>query len=1356
MSDGEDEKYKDVQDQLSALLNIVRKQSSIQKQQAETQKQLSEWIMSRPSITSENSESTESPRLAAAGGCSAEFLMESISNSIASEFVYDPDNDLTFEKWFSKYCDLFKDDAKKLDEKARLRILLRKLGSREYELYLAFICPKEPQENSFDETVKQLTLRFGLKETVFRSRFNCLKIRKKDDEDYFTYVGRINKSVQRIEYKKMTEEDFKCLLYVAGLVSSSDTKLREKLLNMLEMQKLTDASDTSADDDQQRQRKLRTIHELAVESERYQSLKGDSEFVEKTKAVNKISTQTSSHPQKGRFKKKSKPEDNKSDVPSYPCWTCGDLHYQQTCPFRNHKCSKCNVVGHKNGYCGKKKTTPRKPNNSSNGALAIHNVNLVEHHRKYVKPRINSVFTKLQLDTASDLTIISHDNWKRVGSPKLAKSTIKIRSASGDDVKILGLFTTTIQLNDDVTTSEVYVTTNKALNVFGNQLMSQFKLWSKPIDSVACNKVIIESSEIPSTLKNDFPKVFTTELGCCNKVKATLKLKPDAKPIFKTKRQVAFAKLPLIDEELQRLERAGVIYKVDHSEWAAPIVAVQKTDGRVRLCADYSTGLNNSLEPHHHPLPTSEEIFTKISNNSFFTHIDLSDAYFQVEMDEESQKLLTINTHRGLYRFNRLSQGVKPATGIFQQIADSMLSGTDGTAAFLDDIIIGGKTKEECLQRTRDVLTRLQNYGFTLRIEKCKFLMTQLKYLGLILDSTGLKPDPNKIEAVENLPEPTNVSELRSFLGAINWYRKFIPQMSNLQAPLDELLKKDVKFEWNEKCRQSFVKFKEILKSDLALTHYDPKLPIIVSADASGLGIGAAIQHKMKDGTIKTIAHAARSLNSAEKAYGQIEREALALIFAVKKFHRYIYGRKFTLKTDHKPLLSIFGSTKGVPAHTANRLQRWALILLNYDFSIEYVKTKEFGNVDVLSRLINQKQKPEEDYVIASIQLENDITRSLTESIAKFPLTHIQIAHETKTDEVLKIVFECVMKGNWNDHREDPQVNIFKSRASELSIHQECIMLGDRVVVPSSLRQKVIKQLHRGHPGIVRMKAIARSYVYWPKIDSDVEHCVQACGSCQNVAKSPPIAELHSWPIPTEPWQRIHIDLAKHESGNQLFIIVDAYTKFLEVYVMINITSSAIITALEDCFSRYGNVHTIVSDNGTQFTSSSFKEFCKSNDIEHLTIAPFHPQSNGMAERFVDTVKRGLKKTAPDGKNVRHHLNIFLQTFRSTPNPISGKSPHELMFGRKMRTVLDSLKPPAHHQTVDNIAQNAEFNRRRGAKSRKLSAGDQVFVKIYKNNSFKWVSGEIIEPIGNAMYTVWIAPRQIVRAHINQLRHDKS
>lgn len=249
----------------------------------------------------------------------------------------------------------------------------------------------------------------------------------------------------------------------------------------------------------------------------------------------------------------------------------------------------------------------------------------------------------------------------------------------------------------------------------------------------------------------------------------------------------------------------------------------------------------------------------------------------------------------------------------------------------------------------------MAEYGFHLKIGKCKFFQSSIKYLGHIIDANGIRPNPEKVEAISRMPPPSDVSTLRSFLGAVNFYGKFVKEMHQLRHPLDKLLKKDVKWLWTPECQLSFDRFKRILQSGLLLTHYDPKLPIVVAADASNTGVGAVILHKMPDGSIKAIQHASRSLTAAEKSYGQPEKEALGIIFAVTKFRKMLLGRRFLLQMDHKPLLSIFGSKKGIPLHTANRLQRWALILLGFDFSIEYVNTNQFGYADVLSRLIDSR-----------------------------------------------------------------------------------------------------------------------------------------------------------------------------------------------------------------------------------------------------------------------------------------------------------------------------------------------------------------------------------------------------------------
>ncbi|XP_055639967.1 uncharacterized protein K02A2.6-like [Toxorhynchites rutilus septentrionalis] len=525
-----------------------------------------------------------------------------------------------------------------------------------------------------------------------------------------------------------------------------------------------------------------------------------------------------------------------------------------------------------------------------------------------------------------------------------------------------------------------------------------------------CNHVS-SSSNFGSSFESEFPSVFTDKLGLCTKTKVKLELKENCKPVFRPKRPVAYAMYDAVDCELDRLEQLKVITPVDYSEWAAPIVVVRKANGTVRICGDYSTGLNAALQSHQYPLPLPEDIFSKLANCRVFSQIDLSDAFLQVEVDEEFRNFLTINTHRGLHHYNRLPPGVKVAPGAFQQIIDAMLAGLGGCSGYLDDVVVGGQNEQEHNRNLKAVLQRIHEFGFTIKAEKCSFGRNQIRYLGHIIDSSGLQPDPAKIEAIVKLKPPTDVSGVRSFLGAINYYGKFVPNMRKLRYPLDNLLKTETKFLWTPECQAAFDQFKAFLSSNLLLTHYDPRKEIIVSADASSVGLGATISHRFPDGSIKAIQHASRALTKAERNYSQPDQEGLAIIFAVTKFHKMIFGRHFRLQTDHAPLLRIFGSKKGIPVYTANRLQRFALTLLLYDFEIEYVPTAKFGNADVLSRLIDQHHKSEEDYVITSVIIEEDVKSVALDSISALPLSFNVVAQSTQADATLRKVCRYLTNG---------------------------------------------------------------------------------------------------------------------------------------------------------------------------------------------------------------------------------------------------------------------------------------------------------------------------------------------------------
>ncbi|XGW17401.1 hypothetical protein V3C99_002198 [Haemonchus contortus] len=677
-----------------------------------------------------------------------------------------------------------------------------------------------------------------------------------------------------------------------------------------------------------------------------------------------------------------------------------------------------------------------------------------------------------------------------------------------------------------------------------------------------------------------------------------------------------------------------------------------------------------------------------------------------------------------------------------------MISGLNGVAAYLDDVIVTGRTLSEHNANLEALFSRIASYGFRVRIDKCHFVMNQLTYLGNVISAAGRRPDPKKIDAIAQMPRPKDAAQVRSFLGLINHYEAFVPKMRQLRAPLDALLKKGASFEWNSECETAFERAKEVLTSDLLLTHYDPKLPIIVAADASDYGIGAVISHRYPDGTEKAVYHASRSLTDAEKNYGQIEKEGLALVYAVRKFHRYIYGRHFILLTDHKPLLAIFGSKKGVPAYSANRLQRWRLTLLAYNFDIEYRNTNNFGQAEALSRLIATQSPPEEDVIIAKIA--RDINAIFHENVNRLPVTAKDVARATAEDDTLRQVLDHIAHNN-RPKKPSSTIASYAHLRNDLSNKQGCLLFGSRIIIPRSLQPQTLKMLHEGHPGINRMKSLARSYVFWTRINEDLEKLVRTCTDCQEAAKSPVKNTLCSWPRPDSPWTGIHIDFAGPHEGISYLVIVDAFSKWPEVIPMTSTTTTATLRELNRLFAQFGFPHVIVSDNGTQFTSAEFQNFCRHRGIEHVRSPPFHPQSNGQVERFVDTFKRSLLKMKNHGPTL-DALHTFLFTYRNTPCTASpnGRCPAENFLGRRLRNALDLLKPSEPAETSRNYQMEAQFNRRHGAKPRRFEPNDLVYARDFRSNQRTWIPGRIIRRHGRALYDV-SAQGAVWKRHINQL-----
>ena len=429
---------------------------------------------------------------------------------------------------------------------------------------------------------------------------------------------------------------------------------------------------------------------------------------------------------------------------------------------------------------------------------------------------------------------------------------------------------------------------------------------------------------------------------------------------------------------------------------------------------------------------------------------------------------------------------------------------------YLDDILVTGSSPAAHLKNLEHVLTRLEDAGMRLKKGKCEFMLKEVEYLGHKISRDGLQPtDSSKIATVAEAPKPTGVAELRSFLGIVNYYGKFLPDLATTAAPLYNLLRKNTQWQWGKIQQSAFEKVKALLQSSDLLVHYDPEKEIILAADASLLGVGAVLSHLMEDGSERPIAYASRLLSVTECKYSQLDKEALAIVFAVKHFHQYVYGRLFTILSDHKSLMYIFDETKSVPLMAPARIQRWALTLGAYTYQIRYKSGRDNSNADSLSCLPPPYGPTEVPQPAETVLL--------MERLESSPISFTDIRNHTTKDPLLSKVRQIVTDG-CPDVVDRPELQSFASVSHELSVVSDCLLRGNRMVVPTSLQEKVLDHLHDGHPGVVRMKSLARQYVWWPGNDKTLERYVQSRSSCQENCKSPQIAPLHPWEWPVKQW----------------------------------------------------------------------------------------------------------------------------------------------------------------------------------------------------------------------------------------------
>ena len=945
---------------------------------------------------------------------------------------------------------------------------------------------------------------------------------------------------------------------------------------------------------------------------------------------------------------------------------------------------------------------------------------------------INNVHHNFELDSGAAVTAVSEKYYAaHFGKNRIVPDSTRLRGYGNEEIQVSGAIFPIVKFNDRLKEFKILIVKNGGPPIVGRDFMSSFGI-TLNVNNVSAFNPSIELNN----LVTQYNCLFDDTIGLLRSTKVHLDIQPDAIPIFLKPRPIPHAFRVQVEKSISKLCKSNIITKINSSPWGTPLVPILKPDGSVRICADYKVTINKFLKDSNYPLPLISDLFAKLGGNTIFTKLDLKMAYNQIELDDESKLLATWSTHMGIFQMNRLPFGISPATGIFQREIEKVLIDIPGTSNYLDDIIVSAPNINEHRKTLKIVFERLKQAGLKLNKSKCVFAQSKIKYLGHEISGRGLSKLDTHKEAVIKAPAPKNVTQLRSFIGLVNYYGKFISNIAQKLHPLYNLLKENNKFIWSTDCEKSFTQIKQDVVSDVILVHFDPKRPIILTCDSSSYGIGAVLAHLFEDGSEKPIAFASRSLSKAELNYGMIQKEALAIIFATSKFFQYLIGNFFTLVTDHKPLIAIFGEHKGIPQMSASRLQRWAVHLSAFKYKIKYIKSKE-NCADMFSRLPLPQYIEEENN-------HKEVTYLNYVSEKPFLINYRNIQIETQKDPIISKVIQAINDNTLHKSKNSLFKN-YTQKADELYIEQNILLWGYRVVIPSSLRRTILHQLHETRLGIVKTKSICRSYFWWPKVDKDIEDLIKACPSCLHTLPSPPKSPVIPWEIPTKPWSRIHVDFAGPFKNLYFLIILDAYAKWPEVFILKQITTQTTIGKLRETFSRFGILKTIVSDNGRQFTLHIFKQFTDYLNIRHVFTAPGHPATNGAAENSVKTIKNALKAaTFSKQISIEIALNNFLFDYRIAVHNTTNIAPAELMFGRSLRTKLDLLKPTPKDNSNKVLIP---------IQKRKFNINDNVMIRNYSNpNEDRWEPAIISNVLGPRTYICLTKNSKTIKRHIDQIR----
>lgn len=1031
------------------------------------------------------------------------------------------------------------------------------------------------------------------------------------------------------------------------------------------------------------------------------------------------------------------------------CYRCGNTgHYGRdpTCPAKGKTCRECGGKDHFGSQCRTKKKTSydskprttqsRRPSRSRANAVNtgtkedVYAFSVRDSQLQKIKVTIGGCQLDVMVDSGATTNIVDQQTWEWLKRQKIecqsTKSNRKLYTyASDKPLEVIGTFDTKIVAGSNSTEAEFCVIREKGESLLGRETAMKLGVLKIGIDIAT---VDAKSGNIGESLQRKYPEVFKG-VGKLKDREVQLHIDPSVRPVAQPLRRTPFNLRAKVEGKVKELIDMDIIEPVEGpTPWVNPVVVVPKSNNDIRLCVDMRRA-NEAIQRERHPIPTVEEITQDLSGSKIFSKLDLKWGYHQIVLTQDSRGITTFATHCGLYRYKRLLFGVCSASEQYQHEIQTALAGIEGQQNISDDIIVHGRNQEEHNARLEKVVKRLGECGLTLNAAKCQFSMDELTFVGMVLSERGISCAEDKVKAVLEAREPSTASEVRSFLGLVNYCGRFIPNLATVSEPLRRLTKQGTPFEFGMEQNSSFEELKRRLTSAETLGYFDKEAPTTVIADASPVGLGAILTQQQKEGP-RIISYASRSLSDTEKRYSQTEKEALALVWACEKFHPYVYGISFELVTDHKPLEVIYGPK----SRPCARIERWVLRMQPYDFKVKY-KPGAKNIADPLSRLLSKSESDSKHVAEAE-----EYVRFVAISATPKAMTTREVEEASADDQELSEVRKCINGTPWEQLKHKQYVPV----SSELCVIGQLVLRGPRIVAPVKLRPRLLSLAHEGHLGITGTKQRLRSKVWWPGMEKDVERYCKACHGCQLVSRPDHPEPIRSTTLPSGPWRNLAVDLlGPMPSGESILVVVDYYSRYYEIDILKSTVTSKIITCLEEVFSRHGLPESLTSDNGPQFIAAEFAEYIEREGIRHHKNTAKWPQANGEVERQNNSLLKRLQIADAEKKDWKRELRTYLTAYRGIPHPTTGMSPAELLFGRKVRTKLPELRDVHVEQEVRDrdAEQKAKYkayaDARRGAKYSDTDIGDEVLVRQEKRNklttTFSPVPYKVVDKQGNSL-----------------------